>query len=697
MKLIIVESPAKCSTIERYLGKNYIVKASKGHVRDLSMKGKGGLGVNIEEGFVPHYVLCKGKGDLIKELTKLKNECDEVILATDPDREGEAIAWHLAEVLGLDVNTTKRLEFHEITRDSINHAIENPRTIDMNLVAAQEARRILDRIIGFLLSGIVQKKIKSRSAGRVQTPTLRLIYNHEKAIQEFVPEDFYDIDVKISYNGNDNISLTLVNKDGETYGVNSKEDAEKILHAIGKELKVVRIEKTIKTRESKEPFTTSTLQQEAFSKLKFKTQKTSRIAQKLYEGFDVGGEHMGLITYMRTDSTRLSPTYIQKASNFILETYGPEYLGKVKKASVSATAQDAHEAIRPTSNHKTPESVKQYLNVDEYNLYKLIYNRALSYIMKPRVDEVYTVIFEGDGVYFKLDMEKTIFKGYEILEPNKENKQVVYDFAEGQSVKVSHKDGKQKFTQPPSHYSEAKIVKIMEEAGIGRPSTYAPTIANLYKSKYITDVKGLVNITERGSKTAHVLEKYFPEVVEADYTAKVEKHLDEIESGNESRLEVLTDFYDSFVIEVKRANEIMYKDEEEKLDELCPECGSPLVQRNGKHGTFIGCSNYPKCSYVKKEERPEPVLSEEICPECGHNLVERKDKRGRVFLGCSNYPECKYIKPNEITQTKKGEIVEGETCPQCGSPLVKKKGKYSYFIGCTNYPTCNYMRKAKKK
>ena len=415
MKLIIVESPAKCSTIERYLGKNYIVKASKGHIRDLSMKGKGGLGVNIDEGFAPNYIVSKGKTSVIKELQEAKAKCDEVILATDPDREGEAIAWHLAEVLDLPVETTKRLEFHEITRDSINTAIANPRTIDMNLVAAQEARRILDRIIGFLLSGIVQKKIKSRSAGRVQTPTLKLIYNHEKTIAEFVPEEYFDIDVKINHQGKNNISLTLVNKKGETYTVKSKEEADRILEALSKSLKVVKIEKSTKVRESKEPFTTSTLQQEAFSKLKFKTQKTQRIAQKLYEGFDVGGEHMGLITYMRTDSTRLSPTYINKATNFILEVYGPDYLGKVKKATVSATTQDAHEAIRPTSNHKTPESVKPFLHPDEYNLYKLIYNRALSSIMKPRIDEVYTVTFEADGVYFKLDMEKTIFKGYEIL------------------------------------------------------------------------------------------------------------------------------------------------------------------------------------------------------------------------------------------------------------------------------------------
>lgn len=697
MKLIIVESPAKCSTIERYLGKNYIVKASKGHIRDLSMRGKGGLGVNVEEGFVPNYIISKGKSDLVRELIKEKAKCEEVILATDPDREGEAIAWHLAEVLGLDIEKTKRLEFHEITRDSISNAIANPRTIDMKLVAAQEARRILDRIIGFILSGMIQRKIKSRSAGRVQTPTLKLIYDHEKAIEAFVPEEYWDIEVKGKTSDGHVFNLILVDEKGDTFTISNKEQADAILKGITDELEVISIEKTLRPKESKEPFTTSTLQQEAFAKLKFKTQKTQRIAQKLYEGFDVGGEHMGLITYMRTDSTRLSPTYITKATNFILEAFGKEYLGKAKKSKQSATAQDAHEAIRPTSNHKTPETVKPFLTNDEYNLYKLIYNRALSSLMKPRLDEVYTVTLKGDNVYFRFEMEKTVFKGFEILESSKEYKNNIIDLNIADKLSVVTKEAKQKFTQPPAHYSEAKIVKIMEEVGIGRPSTYAPTISNLLESRYILDNKGIVNITEQGAKTAHVLQKYFPEVVEPDFTAKLEKHLDNIENGKETRLDVLKDFYESFMKEVEKANEIMYRDGDQKVGRTCPECGADLIVRNGKYGPFVGCSNFPKCSFVEKEVKEPAKETGEVCPQCGKPLVERKDKKGKTLIACSGYPTCKYVKPDKLPH----EIAVGEPtdkiCPKCGAPLLKKKGKYGKFLGCSNYPNCNYMEKIKKE
>lgn len=701
MKLIIVESPAKCKTIEKYLGSNYIVMASKGHVRDLSTRGKGGLGVDIENGFKPDYVIPKSKREIVEQLKKAKSECDEVILATDPDREGEAIAWHLAEVLGLSVKTTKRLEFHEITRDSISHAIENPRTIDLSLVAAQEARRIVDRIIGFKLSGMIQKKIKSRSAGRVQTPTLKLIHDHEKTILEFVPEEYWDLEIKAKTKDGHVFALTLVNSKGESVEIKSEQDAQKVLNSLLEEIEVVNVEKVIRPKESKEPFTTSSLQQEAFAKLKLKTSETAKIAQKLYEGVTLGGdEHTGLITYTRTDSPRLSDTYIAKATNYIIEAFGKEFLGKVKKGKKVTNSQEAHEAIRPTSNHRTPESVQPYLKQNEYNLYKLIYNRALGSLMKPRLDEVYIVTLKSGEYYFKFEMEKTTFKGFEILEKVKEKNQVIVDLEPGDLLTISKKEGKQKFTQPPARYSEAKIVKIMEEVGIGRPSTYAPTIENLTKSKYIIDNRGIVQITEQGSKTAHVVNKYFPEVSKPDYTAKLELHLDGIESGEENRTKVLDSFYKEFIEEVEKANELMYIDQNgggELLDETCPKCGAKLLKREGKFGDFIGCSNFPKCSYVKKEEKAPAKKTGEFCPKCGKELVERVDRKGKIIHACPDYPKCKYVKPDNIPVESKqtGELTD-KVCPKCGAPLLKKKGKYGMFLGCSNYPTCDHKEKYRR-
>lgn len=700
MKLVIVESPTKCQTIERYLGKDYKVVASKGHIRDLATSGKGGLGVDIDNGFVPTYVISKDKLHIVHDLQADAGKAEEVILATDPDREGEAIAWHLAKVLGLPVKSTKRLEFHEITRDSISAAMLAPRTIDLNLVASQETRRILDRIIGFRLSTLIYKKIHSRSAGRVQSATLKLIHDHEEEIENFKPEEFWNINTTVNIAGRDfNPSFSGV--DGKAVTLHNEGEAQDILDKIPENLQVISVSRSFRSKESKVPFTTSTMQQEAFSRLKFKTKKTQSLAQQLYEGINVAGEHVGLITYMRTDSTRLSQTFIERCTNYILETYGKDYLGHAKQFKEVGLMQDAHEAIRPTANHRTPDSVRQYLSNDQYLLYKLIYNRSLASLMKPKKEEVLSILLGANNLTFKVELTHTVFKGYEIVYEEKDDvKDYRGDFPvinEGVSVPVIAKDKEQKFTQAPAHYSEAKLVKIMEEVGIGRPSTYSSTIETLRQRKYVNDAAGILTITEQGKKTAHVLDKYFPDIVNVQYTAQMENKLDDVQDGSESRLKILSEFYYPFIKEIESANVKMYKDAAVETGEMCPECGSPLVYKEGKNGKFVGCSNFPKCKYVQKSPKKEPTYTGEKCPECGSPLVERETARGKKFIACSAFPKCRYIKKEDkpvVEKFKEEDFVK--PCPRCGGHLVKKKGKFGTFLGCTNYPTCHYIEKLAK-
>lgn len=690
MKLVIVESPAKCETIKKYLGEDYRVEASLGHVRDLATRGKGGLGVDIEHGFVPTYIINKEKEGVVKKLHYAAKSADEVILATDPDREGEAIAWHLAEVLHLNVDKTKRIEFHEITRASITEAMKNPRKIDGNLVASQETRRILDRIIGFELSTLMNKMIHSKSAGRVQSATLKLIYDHDLEVESFEPKEYWDILTSITFAGK-TFDLSFISKDGKKVNINNKEQADEILSLIKNDLEVVSVTREKRIKESKEPFTTSTMQQEAFSRLKFKTDKTQREAQKLYEGIQVGSEHVGLITYMRTDSTRLSDSYVARANAYILETFGKDYVGTVKKGKKKELAQDAHEAIRPTSNHRTPESVKNYLSYDQYRLYKLIYNRALASLMKPKIEEVLVVTLKSNNLLFKFELTRTLFKGYEILisEPNetKEYEGTFPDIQEGMHLSLVKKSAEQKFTQPPARYSEAKLVKIMEDVGIGRPSTYASTIKLLRDRKYVEDVDGILKTTEQGRKTSHVLEKYFPDIVDSKYTASMELKLDNVQEGNESRIDTLSEFYNQFESEYQDAKNRMYVDEPVPAGRKCPKCGSELVYKKGQYGDFIGCINFPKCDYIEKQPTAEPEYTGENCPKCGKPLVFRKAGRSRRFIGCSGYPTCDYMQAIEQPSTNK-------ICPTCGGKLVRRKGKRgTYFLGCENYPNCTYMEK----
>lgn len=692
MKLVIVESPAKCNTIQKYLGDEYIVKASLGHIRDLATRGKGGLGVEVDNDFAPIYIINKDKKKVVYELKELAKKADEVILATDPDREGEAIAWHLATVLDLDINTNKRLEFHEITRESIENAMKSPRTIDLNLVSSQETRRILDRIIGFKLSALLNRKIHSKSAGRVQSATLKLIADHDIEINNFVPEEYYDINCEILLN-NKNVKVTFVSDKDGNKEIKTKDQAEKIIKSLGTNFVITKIEKTIKTIESKAPFTTSSLQQEAFAKLKFSTAKTSSVAQMLYEGISLDGEHAGLITYIRTDDSRLSSTYVGRANVYIEEKYGKEYLGTAKKAKSNGLAQEAHEAIRPTSNHRTPESIREYLTTDQYNLYKLIYNRTLASLMKPKKEEVLTVNLENNGIKFKLTYTKTIFPGYELVYKYdiENDSEFLPSFEENQVLLLASKEAVQKFTNPPSRYSEAKVVQLMEEVGIGRPSTYASTIATLKKRKYVTEEKGLFTVSEQGMKTSKVLDKYFPSIVNAQYTAEMESKLDQIQDGNTTSIQILNDFYGPFIKMIEDGYRIMYVDEQEETGELCPKCGHPLVYKEGRNGKFIACSNYPECDYVQKTIK-EVVYIGRNCPQCGKPLVERI-KNGKKFIACSGYPSCKYHEALQVTN-EDGAI---KKCPKCGSPLVKKRGAYGYFLGCSNYPNCNYMEKISRK
>ena len=684
MKLVIVESPNKCHTISRYLGEGYEVLATVGHLRDLSTSGKGGFGVDIQNGFKPTYVVSPGKRGTVAELKEAAHKADIIYLATDPDREGEAIAWHLTQILGLNPKTTKRLEFHEITRVSIGEAIQHPRVLDMNLVESQETRRIMDRIIGFRLSNIIQKKIKSPSAGRVQSATLELICDHDKEIANFKPEPYWSLSLELKKN-NAKIVANFHSfsdlKKIETEEINA-EILKKL--AVGK-AKVTGIKKTVKTIESKPAFTTSTLQQEAFNVYKFSTNKTSRLAQQLYEGIQIKGEHTGLITYIRTDSTYLSDTYVGRAEEFIQRTFGKEYCGKRKVVAV-AGAQNAHEAIRPTANHMTPGSVKQYLTSDQYKLYKLIYERALGSLMAPKKEAVTQVNFDVDGVSFRCEGTTILFDGYARLTHEQSESVALPQLDEGEELIINRVNNEQKFTEAPAPYTEAKIVKLMEDKKIGRPSTYASTIATLLKREYVVSKSGSIVSTEQGQKTAHVLRKYFPSFVDVKYTAQMEEKLDHIQEGEVTRTEALTDFYYPFIELCDTAAKKMYKDFDEPTGRKCPKCGAPLVYKKSKFGNFIGCSNFPSCDYREKE--PEELeKTGENCPICGKPLVYRIGKKGKKFVACSGYPVCNYIKKEEATP----EVVK--KCPECGGDLIVRGRGKKKFLGCSNFPHCHHIEK----
>ena len=709
MKLVIVESPKKSQTITRYLGSDFKVVASEGHIRDLSTRGKGGLGIDIEKDFAADWEIMPRKKALIARIAADAEKAEEVFLATDPDREGEAISWHLAQVLNLPVESTKRLQFHEITKPAILDALEHPGYIDTNLVRAQETRRMEDRIIGFKVSSLLQRNINVQSAGRVQSSTLRMIVDRKNAIDAFVPEEYWTIEIEVLIEGK-KYKCPLVRVDGKPFKCTSQAEAEALLTRIPENLTVSSVSKTEKSIFPKPAFTTSTMQQEAFSKYHFSNSRTQSVAQKLYEGLTVNGEHVGLITYMRTDSTRISPEFFARhATPYILETYGKEYLGSVRASKGGKNIQDAHEAIRPTGTHRTPEIVAQSVTPDEAKLYRLIYCRAMASLMAPKRVERTSVILSGNGLDFSLGGTRVLFKGYSVIFGEFEDKdeETLPEIERGQIFEIKKINHEQKFTKPEPLYNEASIVKAMEEKGIGRPSTYATTIETLIKRKYVTTTKGVISPTEDGMKAVIVLQKYFPDVVSTDYTASMEQQLDKVETGEKTFLEAMNEFYGPFAENFEKAKSLMYKDPDVPTGEICPKCGKPLVYKQNRKGQpFIGCSGYPSCKYIKKEEKPEDEPVGENCPDCGKPLVYKQNKKGERFIGCSGFPSCHYTrnvnetaadaKPKaKVTYTEADYV---KPCPACQKGfLVVKHGKKADFLGCTNFPRCRHHEWLTKK
>ena len=692
MKLVIVESPTKSKTIGHYLGSDYVVEASVGHIRDLAISGKGGFGVDVEHDFKPTYVIDDDKKDIVKKLQDLKKKSDEVILATDPDREGEAIAWHLATVLKLPIESTKRLEFHEITRESIKKAIEAPRVIDLNLVHSQETRRIIDRIIGFKPSALLKSKIRSQSAGRVQSVTLKMIVEHEKEINEFKSEEYWTLESSILHE-NKKYKLNLTKINNEEPKMPNKEKADEVLSYTKENVVVSSISESQRSISSKEPYRTSTLQQDAFTRYGFKTKETTFLAQQLYEGIEIDGNLVGLITYIRTDSTKLSDIFVAQAKDFIISKYGEKYYKGQKGVKDVRGAQDAHEAIRPTNLELTPAKVKPFVKDHVYKLYKMIYERTLASLMTNKVLQTTTITFKNSHLEFELKGNRVIFDGYNIIKFDDNETSVLPKFNEGTSYELLDVKTEQNFTKPPARYTEAKIVKLMEEKGIGRPSTYSATIQTLLARKYVTSEKGFLVPTEQGILTSNVLNKYFKDLMNTEYTAEMETSLDKISIGEASELEVIKDFYYPFIEHFDEVKEVMYKEPLKPTGEKCPLCGGDLVYKTGKHGEFIGCSNYPSCKYVKKEEKEQPKETGRLCPNCGSPLLIRKNKRGQEFIGCSNYPSCRYVE--SINQPE--EPSEEKFCPECGAKMVVKYSRRGRFWGCSNYPNCNHMEPYRKK
>ena len=670
-KLVIVESPSKSKTIEKYLGSDFKVVSSKGHIRDLSTTGQFGLGVDIENGFTPNYVAIKGKTNVIKELKKDVKDSELVYLASDPDREGEAIAWHLKDALGIKDKNYKRVLFHEITKDKVIEAINNPTVIDDNLVHSQETRRILDRIIGFRLSKLLQSKIGAKSAGRVQSVALKLIVDREREIEAFVPEEYWTITTNFG-----EFESELFKYKSEDIELHSKEDADKVLGEISDTYVVESVEKKEKAKKSKLPFTTSTLQQEASTKLGFAAKKTMSIAQKLYEGIDLGSETVGLITYMRTDSIRLSDQFIGPAMHYIEENYGKNYVGYVKSAKKNDNVQDAHEAIRPTSIMREPTKIKQYLSNDEFKLYSMIYKRALASLMADAKVNQTTVVFDNNDYKFKTTGSILIFDGYLKVYKDYESSEdkILPEFDENGSLVSNDVEASQHFTAPPSRYSEAKLIKEMEELGIGRPSTYAKTIDTIKERDYVELVDKKFKPTSIGIETTDKLQEFFSDLINVEYTRDMEEDLDKIAEGNAVWNKVLEDFYKIFEVRVKDAFSDMEKKAPEETGEVCPTCGSPLVVRKGRYGEFVACSNYPGCKYIKKEEKEVEEIMD--CPECSGKIVSKPTRKGKVFYGCNNYPKCKFALWDKPT---------GEFCPECNKVLVEKNGQ----VKCSE---CSYEK-----
>ncbi len=693
--LIIVESPAKARTLKRFLGDRFDVLASMGHVRDLPEKE---IAVDVEDGFKPRYEVVESRRKTINELKSATKKDREVILASDPDREGEAIAWHLAEVLKL--RDPKRIEFHEITSDAVRRALESPRTIDMRLVNAQQARRVVDRLVGYRLSPFLWSKVqKGIGAGRVSSVALRLICDREEEIRKFVPVESWTIDVELARKAAADTFLARLHRpvgstatEGETkLEIHNEAEAQEIVRKLeGAAYRVLATEKKRRTKSSNPPYITSTLQQDASSRLRMRPRQAMRIAQQLYEGIELGAEgSTGLITYMRTDSTRISPDADARVKGWIKEKHGDKYIGASRTAKAVPGAQDAHEAIRPTDVNRTPESVREFLSADQYKLYDLVWRRFVASRMAPAVYDQTQVEIEGGEYIFRANGSVMAFEGFYKVWPRDENgDNELPELAQGEELDYKGLKPEQHFSQPPPRYSEATLIRELEQRGIGRPSTYAPIVETIKDHGYVEVKERRLHPTRIGEAVNAIMVDHFKVISDDDYTATLEKRLDEVERGSQEWVPVVSDFYGPLQRMLSAAEEAMPAD----TDEVCPECHEGhLVLKASRFGPFMGCSRYPKCKYRRamtpNGEAPQPKLLDEMCPECGRPLQLRTGRYGE-FVGCSGYPECKYIK-RELLQTA-GEPM-GEKCPQCGEgQLVQRTGRFGPFIACSRYPDCKY-------
>ncbi|ABB13842.1 type I DNA topoisomerase [Carboxydothermus hydrogenoformans] len=684
-KLVIVESPAKAKTIGKFLGKEYVVKASMGHIRDLPTYR---FGVNIEKDFAPTYEIIRGKKELIKELKEEAAKAEKVYIASDPDREGEAIAWHVKEVLDLEDNGDLRIEFNEITKDAVLQAIANPRGIDYNRVYAQQARRILDRIVGYKLSPLLWRKIKKGlSAGRVQSVAVRLICEREEEIEKFVPEEYWSLTAHLEAEKKP-FKAKLSKYQNRKIEIKNKDEVERIIAEVSqRDFKVVKITKKLTKKSAPEPFITSTLQQEASKRLNFSAKKTMQIAQALYEGLEIGEYGVtGLVTYIRTDSTRVAEEAKAKAAAYIKNTFGEEYVGTEKKTKApKGKIQDAHEAIRPTDIEKDPEKIKQYLTPDQYKLYKLIWERFVASQMSDAQYDVTTVDIEAGDYLFRATGSILRFPGFtkiyqvEEEEGEKEEKEKLPALMEGQSLTLLKLEPKQHFTEPPPRYTEATLIKALEEKGIGRPSTYAPILETILKRGYVEKDKKQLKPTELGRIVVDLLKEHFPDIIDVEFTAEMEEKLDQIEEGEKNWIEVLRNFYEPFNETLRQSYEKIEKIilPLEETEEKCPNCGRNLVVRTSRFGKFLACPGYPECKFIK----PFVQKTGATCPRCGGEIIVKKSKKGRVFYGCSNYPSCDFVS---------WDLPSSKKCPNCQSVMVEKRPKKKPpYLLCTN-PDCKH-------
>ncbi|MBO4864437.1 MAG: type I DNA topoisomerase [Eubacterium sp.] len=664
--LVIVESPTKAKTIKKFLGKNFEVIASEGHVRDLP---RSSMGIDKENDFEPHYITIRGKGDLVSNLKKAAKKSDFVYLATDPDREGEAISYHLSVALKLDAKTYKRITFNEITKNAVKDSIKNARAIDMDLVDAQQARRVVDRLVGYEISPLLWEKLgkRSLSAGRVQSVALKMISDREKEISDFIPEEFWTIDTYLHVPGQKAAALFSLKKD-----IKDGKTADALREKLSKaDFKVVDIKQTARCKKAPVPFTTSTLQQTAASRINFATSKTMRVAQQLYEGVEIKGQGtVGLITYLRTDSIRVSDEADRSAREYIRKTFGEDYIAEEEQEAKQQTAkkiQDAHEAIRPTDVMRTPASIKPFVSSDQYKLYKLIYERFVASRMKAAVYDIFTVTVEAAGETLKCSESTLNFAGYLNVYSVEEEKTKTANLSginEGDTLKLDKVESKQHFTEPPAHYTESLLVKTMEDNGIGRPSTYAPTISTLLNRRYITKEQKNLYITELGEAVNGIMETAFPEIVDIDFTANMESLLDSIGDGAIDWKVVVRNFYPDLENEIKDASKNLEKIKiaDEATDEVCDECGANMVIKYGAYGKFLACPNFPKCHFTKPYFEKIGVK----CPKCGSDIVKRNTKKGRPFYGCIDYPDCDFMSWNKPI---------AKVCPVCKGLMVVKGKK----------------------